>query len=161
MGKRKGNHLELFGEPLSYFPLANYLDDLSPLFSHISEYLLFLHSIKDKQEHIQQLITYFETEIADSLIYELYFSEASQKNSLSENLSRITKQIKFDEWEKFHYREKLGGGLSEDDKFQIDNLESQNTKIIERCYQLLLENKEIRDIISQIKIFDSVKRINF
>ena len=77
MGKRKGNHLELFGEPVSHFPLPDHLDDFSPLFSQMSEYLLFLYSIKPKEKRFQQLITYFETEIADSLVYEVYFSKKS------------------------------------------------------------------------------------
>ncbi len=165
MGKRKGKHLELFGEPLSYFPIPTDLK-VSLLFIEICDYLLFLHSIKYKEKRFQQTIAYFETQIVDSLVYTLYLKEFFQKNtfhqskfSLLEYLSRMIKRIEFNKWEMLHYKEKSGERLSNDEKHQLEILESQNLEIIKECYKLLKDNKQVRDLINQIKALDFVKII--
>ena len=166
MGKKKGNQLELFGEPLSFFPISIHLK-IFPLFVKLCEYLIFLHSSSSKEEkRFQKIITYLETQIVDSLIYELYLRGNSQETAfnhptfpLFENLSRKIKRIEFDKWELLHYKEKSGEEMSQDENFQIEILKKHNKEIIEESYSSLHINKHIGDLISQIKTSDSVNTI--
>jgi hypothetical protein len=163
MGKRKGNQLELFGEPLSYFPFPNQLKKVVSLFTKLSEYLLFLHSIKHKKQCTQHLITFYETEIVDPLVYELYLHDSSQKksihNHLSKKLSQLIESIEFDKWEALHYKEQSGGGLSNNEKRNLEILETHNMKIIKRSHYQIQENNQIGARLIQIKSWDSVKTI--
>lgn len=165
MGKRKGKQLELFGEPISYFPIPTDLE-VSPLFNEICDYLLFLHSSTYKEKRFQQMVAYFETQIVDSLVYEQYFKEIFQKTTIHQSnfslvkiLSELIKHIEFDEWEILHYKEKSGEGMSNDEKHQLEILENQNLEIIEERYSLLKDNKQIGVLIDQIKALDFVNTI--
>ncbi|UCG02216.1 MAG: Eco57I restriction-modification methylase domain-containing protein [Candidatus Heimdallarchaeota archaeon] len=165
MGKRKGKHLELFGEPLSYFPIPTDFKAI-PLFIELCEYLLFLHSIKPKEKRFQHITTYFETHIVDSLVYELYLKESFRENtihqsrvSLLEFLSRMISSIEFTRWEKLHYKENSGEELSNEEKDQLKTLEIHNLEIIEKLYALLKEDKLVKDLITQIKAFSYVNII--
>jgi len=166
MGKKKGNQLELFGEPLSFFPIPTHRK-VSPLFTKLCEYLIFLHSSLCKEEkRFQQITTCIETQIVDTLIYELYLRGNSQETGihhlmfpLFENLSRRIKRIEFDRWEKLHYKVKSGEGMSQDEKFQLEILKKHNKEIIEEFHSWLHNNKNLGDLISQIKTLDSVKTI--
>ncbi|MFX0123050.1 MAG: Eco57I restriction-modification methylase domain-containing protein, partial [Candidatus Hodarchaeota archaeon] len=157
MGKRKGKQLELFGEPLSYFPLPTRMKT-TKVFTEVCNYLLFLHSRIDKEKRFQQMSDYFETQIVDSLVYELYLKEIMWKNvihksrfSLSKNLSRLVKHIEFDRWEMLHYKEKSGERMSNDEKHQLEILDSYNLEVIEECYSILRDNKQLGDLIHHIK----------
>jgi hypothetical protein len=166
MGKKKGNHLELFGEPLSFFPIPTH-QKVSPLFAKLCEYLIFLHSSLCKEEkRFQQITTYLETQIIDSLIYEFYLRGSSKETvichtrfPLFENLSRKIQRIEFDKWEMLHYKEKSGEGMSQDEKSQFEILKNHNKEIIEEFYSLLCTDKDIKDLIRKIKTSDSVNTI--
>ena len=166
MGKKKGNQLELFGEPLSFFPIPTH-QKVTPLFAKLCEYLIFLHSSLCKEEkRFQQITNYIETQIIDSLIYELYLGGNSQETAihhtafpLLENLSRRIQCIEFDKWEMLHYKEKSGEGMSQEAKSQLENLKEQNKEIIDEFYSLLHTDNQIRDLISEIKTSDSVNII--
>ena len=167
MGKRKGKHLELFGEPLGYFPIPFDLEKF-PGLSIISDYLLFLHSTKkDKKAEFQQIIDYFDKQIADSLVFELYFKERlhenafyhSEKPSLLANLSKELKSIEYDQWAKLHYKEQLEKGLSDNEKLQQETLEKENLETIGKCYAFLTNNVQIMEHIVQIKANNFVKTI--
>ncbi|MFX1285748.1 MAG: Eco57I restriction-modification methylase domain-containing protein [Promethearchaeota archaeon] len=166
MGKRKGKHLELFGEPLGFFPIAHEFDNYL-IISRITEYLLFLHSLKCKEKDFQYIKDFFEKEIGDSLVYELYFKEKIRRNSvfqskkypLLELLSKKLKQIKFDKWNKLHYKEQVEKGLNDKEKLQKSTLENESLEIIEECYTLLKKSRSVSKIITQIKSNKLVKTI--
>jgi len=158
MGKRKGKHLELFGEPLGFFPIPSDLEKFSVL-SNISDYFLFLYTIKSKEIRFQQIISYFQEEIADMLVFELYFIKKIQGNkinqsensSLLEFLSKEVKNIEYDQWVKLHYKEQIEKGLSKEEKLQKSTLENENLEIIEECYTSLKKSKQVCKLITQIK----------
>ena len=58
-----------------------------------------------------------------------------------------------------HYKEKSEEGLNNDEKHQLEILEPKNLEIIEECYTLLKDNKQLGDLINQIKAFDFVNTI--
>ncbi|MFX1505878.1 MAG: Eco57I restriction-modification methylase domain-containing protein [Promethearchaeota archaeon] len=163
MGKRKGNQLELFGEPIGNFPFPKKSGNFLALFTKLSEYLLFLYLNKHKKEQFQDLITNYESEIVDPLVYELYLNDFSQKNTfhypLLENLSQFIECIEFDKWEELYYKKYLGGGLSNDEKHHLEILETDHVTMIERNLNLILGNKQISNLVKQIKAWNSVKTI--
>ncbi|MHA2246543.1 MAG: Eco57I restriction-modification methylase domain-containing protein [Candidatus Hodarchaeales archaeon] len=167
MGKRKGKHLELFGEPLGFFPIPYDLHKF-PILSNISDYILFLLSIKSKRIRFQQIIIYFKEQIADTLVFELYFKERLQRNgayqsekpSLLEHLSKKLKNIEYDQWAKLHYKEQLEKGLSDNEKFEKETLENESMNIIEESYTSLKQSKQVWKLLTQIRANNFVKTID-
>lgn len=166
MGKRKGMQLELFGEPLGYFPINQDFDKYSVL-AIISDYLLFLHSIITERTELKGTISYFDEKVADSLVYEVYFKEKFCKERLDsskdlaflEVISKELKSIEYDQWVELYYREQSKKGLNHDEKLQLETLEKENLKIINDCHTFLKTNKQIQDYMVQIKENPFVKTI--
>jgi len=67
MGKRKGNALELIGEPLQFIPIKEINRENQKPFISIVDYILFLKSLP-----IDKISFYFE-QLIDGMVYELYF----------------------------------------------------------------------------------------
>lgn len=80
MGKRKGEMLELYFEPLQFIPIKKISKNEQSSFTVIADYILFVKE-HSEFEHIndQLMPTYFE-QIIDGMVYELYFPELIKKH---------------------------------------------------------------------------------
>jgi hypothetical protein len=69
MGKRKGNALELIGEPLQFIPIKEIDRENQKPFTLMIDYILFLKSLQNNK-----MSFYFE-QLIDGMVYELYFDK--------------------------------------------------------------------------------------
>ncbi len=166
MGKRKGKQLELFGEPLGYFPVHIELEN-HPKFAILSDYLCFLSrnvNISDKFQHIREFI---QNQICDSLVFELYFKEKFCEDGLYpdnnpfllEIIPKALKPIQYDQWIELHYEEHISKGLRNQNKPTLKILEKENFKTIEEVYNSLKNNQRINEHINQVKSHSWVQKI--
>ncbi len=154
MGKRKGKQLELFGEPLNYFPLPRNFHPLSTL----ADYLLFLYYIKDLNPKFMRIRDFFESYIIDSLIYELYFGDkfASDKktryndHSLLQLVLKCINKVNFEDWIELNYRNEMTNSLDEEDYIKLMTSKEEILNEINNSYVLLSQNKDIKRIVEQI-----------
>jgi hypothetical protein len=154
MGKRKGKQLELFGEPLNFFPIPENFTKLVSL----ADYLLFLYSVKDLTRKFLKIRNFFENYIVDSLIFELYFENEftsakdlhCNNHSLIQLVLKFVRKVNFEEWNELTYRNELSKPLNEEDSIRIKNLKGEIFQRISDSYVLLKQNEEIMRIIKQI-----------
>ncbi len=158
MGKRKGKQLELFGEPLGYFPVHIELES-HPIFALLADYLSFLSTIAPISDKFQHIKDFFQNQISDSLAYELYFKEKfcedglypDNKPFLLEVISKALKPIKYDQWIELHYEEHINKGLRNQKNQMQEILEKGNLKIIEEVYNFLKNDQRTNKHINQVK----------
>jgi len=164
MGKRKGKQLELFGEPLSLFPLPQKMDKYLAA-AILTDYLLFLFSIKDNDSRIQEIRDYFETEISNCLVNELFFREKfCSENYLSNDepllldyISNNFKPIDYEYWSISHYKESKKPTYQDENQ---KNVENEYLKIIEGTYGQIRNNPFINDYLAKIKAHPWIKMMN-
>lgn len=80
MGKRKGNMLELYFEPLQFIPIKKILPKEQTPFIVISDYIIYLKNQEFTDVNDQLMPTYFE-QIINGMVYELYFPELLKKHN--------------------------------------------------------------------------------
>lgn len=80
MGKRKGEMLELYFEPLQFIPIKKAPTSDQKAFIRITEYILFSKKQTYSDVSYQLMPTYFE-QIIDGMVYELYFPELLNKHN--------------------------------------------------------------------------------
>ncbi|MFW9854554.1 MAG: Eco57I restriction-modification methylase domain-containing protein [Candidatus Thorarchaeota archaeon] len=98
MGKRKGKLLEMFGDPLGYFPIP--VKTNFGFLAMISEYLLFLNSL-EANEGLKQQISDFFQKIADFIVIELYLRPHNSR--FSTYIAKRLIPIDYRRWESLHY----------------------------------------------------------
>jgi hypothetical protein len=59
------------------------------LFVYLSNYMLFLNETEERRESEKELIEFIDKQIIDSLVYELYFKEKFEEDSLKTNLAGL------------------------------------------------------------------------
>lgn len=158
MGKRKGKQLELFGEPLGYFPIHYEIENYSIIY-RITEYLLFLHSLKYKENAFQQIKDFFDKELGDSLVYELYFKDKFHKEGfyqsnralLIESMSKHLEPIKYDYWIESCFKERLQRNSNQFNNCNKETLTKENLRVINKVYMSLRNNQLIQAKIKRIK----------
>ena len=80
MGKRKGEMLELYFEPLQFIPIKKASTSDQKAFIRITEYILFSKKQTYSDVSYQLMPTYFE-QILDGMVYDLYFPELLKKHN--------------------------------------------------------------------------------
>ncbi len=80
MGKRKGEMLELYFEPLQFIPIKKASTSDQKAFIRITEYILFSKKQTYSDVSYQLMPTYFE-QIVDGMVYDLYFPELLKKHN--------------------------------------------------------------------------------
>ena len=141
MGKRKGKHLELFVEPLNYFPVPKGFETFSGL-SIITDYLLFLQILPRDDSYVKKLIKYFHEEIADPIIFEIYFWNEISKDEESpfELKEYILQKLVSIDYEQV---------LTDLDRFRL--LKEEYLEIIKRCYISLNDDDILKQKLYQIR----------
>jgi hypothetical protein len=166
MGKKKGKQLELFGEPISFFPVPFDLNQFL-LVSILTEYILFLNSIKNTNQLFIRIKEFFEKEIADSLIFELYFKSkfyedklySSNQFLLRDSVFENLVPIEYEKWACLNYNEKIGIGLNQQEEKMKLILTEEFLRIIEECYNSLSNNQQILKNIAKINSHSWIRRI--
>lgn len=80
MGKRKGEMLELYFEPLQFIPIKKTSTSAQKAFIRMTEYILFSKKQTFSDVPYQLMPTYFE-QIIDGMVYDLYFPELLKKHN--------------------------------------------------------------------------------
>lgn len=80
MGKRKGEMLELYFEPLQFIPIKKIPLSEQSLFIKITDYILFSKKQSYSVMTNKLMSTYFE-QIIDGMVYELYFPDLLKKHN--------------------------------------------------------------------------------
>ncbi|MFX0051714.1 MAG: Eco57I restriction-modification methylase domain-containing protein [Candidatus Hermodarchaeota archaeon] len=166
MGKKKGNQLELFGEPISFFPVPFDLNQFI-LVSILTDYILFLNSIKNTNQLFIRIKEFLEKEIADSLVFELYFKNkfyedklySSNKFLLRDSVLENLVPIEYEIWAHLAYYEKIGIGLNQEEERMKLILTEEFLKIIMECYTSLKDDQQIMKHITKINSHSWVRRI--
>jgi len=159
--------------------LSVYPDDLSNLeiricnkkaqgkFSFLSDYLLFLNATDERRQKLKEMIKFFDCQIADSLIYELYFKEKfaedglypNPKEYLLETVSTYLKPINYDRWAKLYWKKQLEGYLTPEEEKEFEELEKENMETISKVYEAIKIDFEIQKLVEKIKSHKWVKII--
>jgi len=122
--------------------------------------------IKKEEDAIIHLI--FELkELLDISIYELYFKEKfaedglypEPKEYLLEAVSKHLKPISYDRWAQAYWKKQLEDDLTSDEEKELEKLEEKNMETIEKVYQDLAQDKDIKNWIEKIKSHKWVKVI--
>jgi len=167
MGKRKGKQLELFGEPLNYFPISKKFDRLIKL-SKLTDYLLFLYSIEDLDEKMNQIKIYFDDCITNSLIYELYFEDefdfidemSYSDSSLLQLVNNCIEKIDLEEWLGLNYKIEFLKAPQDESLHKIEFLRNKIFQIINESYIALKEDDRVQRIIDLIHSHKWIKIIS-
>ncbi|MCW3129949.1 MAG: hypothetical protein N2V75_07635 [Methanophagales archaeon] len=120
---------------------------------------------EERRTQLKEAIEYFDRQIADSLVYELYFKEKfhedglypEPKEYLLELVSKHLKPINYDRWVELYWKKQLEEELMPEEKKELEKLEKANLKTIEGVCNALIRNKEIQEQIERIKEHEWVK----
>jgi hypothetical protein len=131
------------------------------------DYLLFLNAEEDSREKYKEHINFFNKEIVDSLIYELYFKEkfhedglySDPKEYLLEAVSKHLKPINYDRWAELYWKRQLDNNLTPEEQNELKQLEEQNLKTIQEVYEKIKNDQKIKELIKKIKSHKWIKII--
>jgi len=165
---------QLGSEGLRYF--TQYVEQLPipqiPEFQHrpyeiLADYLLFLNTTKERREKLKDTIEFFDRQIADSLVYELYFKEKFHEDGLYKQpkehlISTVLKHLKpinYDRWAELYWKKQINGNLTEEEQKELEKLEKENMKTVGEVYKALKEDVKVKELIEKIKSHEWVKVI--
>ena len=143
------------------------LPDNAYFYENLADYLLFLNATEERREKFKDTIEFFDRQIADSLVYELYFKEKfaedglypESKEYLLEAVSKHLKPINYDRWAELYWKKQIEGKLTDKDEEEFKRLEKENLETIQEVYDSMRQDKEINMWIEKIKSHDWVKTI--
>lgn len=143
------------------------LSEKTEKYEIFADYLLFLNATEERRQKLKEMIEYFDCQIADCLVYELYFKEKFAKDGLYKEpkeyllqaVSKHLKQINYDRWAELYWKKQLEGKLTEEEVKELERLEEENLKTIKKVYESMREDKEINKWIEKIKSHEWVKII--
>jgi len=127
--------------------------------------LLFLNATEKRRKQLKELINYFDRQIADSLVYELYFKEKFAEDGLYKEpkeyllyaVSKHLKPISYDRWAQAYWKKQLEGNLTEEEQKELEELEEENMKTVEEVCKALKEDVKVEKLIEKIKSHEWVK----
>jgi len=141
------------------------LPKITKPYETIADYLLFLNATEERRQKLKEIIEFFDRQIADSLVYELYFKEKfhedglyqEQKEYLLESVSKHLKPINYDRWAELYWKKQLEGDLTKEEEEELKKLEEENLKIIKEVFESIKADKEVMNLIEKIKQHEWVK----
>jgi len=133
----------------------------------LAEYLLFLNYTNKRRTQLKGVIEFFDCQIADSLVYELYFCEKfhedglypEPKAHLAELVSKHLKPISYDRWAELYWKKQLEENLTPEEEKELEELETENTKTIESVHNAITNDSEIQQQIVKIRTHEWIKII--
>ena len=161
------NKLSVYPDDLSNVLIKECLMGKQKLYSEIVDYLLFFNATEERRQKLKEMIDFFDRQIADSLVYELYFKEkfhqdglySQLKEYLLEAVLKHLKPINYDRWAELYWKKQIEGNLKKDEEEELETLEKENMKTIEEAYRHIKEDEEVRNWIEKIKSHKWVKVI--
>jgi len=133
----------------------------------LTDYMLLLNAKEANKKKYKNIISYFDKQVIDSLVYELYFKEKfyedglypEPKEYLLETVSKHLKPINYDRWSKLYWKKQLENNLTKKEEEEFKELEENNLKTIQEVYETIRNDKEIKKSIEKIKSHEWVKII--
>jgi len=152
---------------ISKVPLPRLTKSFYIIAQEISNYLLFLNAAEERRQKLKDMIEFFDRQIADSLVYELYFKEKfaedglypEPKEYLLKAVSKHLKPINYDRWAELYWKKQLEGSLKQEEEKELEKLERENMEVINEVYRSLTQDKEVEKWIEKIKSHKWVKVI--
>ena len=137
------------------------------LFEIVADYLFFLNATEERRQKLKEVIEFFDRQITDSLVYELYFKEKfhedglypEPKEFLLEAVSKHLKPINYDRWTELYWKKQLEGSLTLEEEKELEKLVKENMKVIEQVYNSIKNNAEIQKWIKKMKSHKWIKVI--
>ncbi|MFQ6063063.1 MAG: hypothetical protein ACE5J9_07800, partial [Methanosarcinales archaeon] len=130
------------------------------LFTNQYYYNNFLSNNKENQELKEQIKLF--NELANYLIYELYFKDKFKKDKTPTNLLNLIKaklkDVNYDDWIKLEFKEREI--LSKKEREDKEKLELKNLKIIKTVYNKISKDNKVNKEIEKIKSNEWVKVID-
>jgi len=142
--------------------LPNLDNKASRVLDILTDYMLSLNAREDSRKKYGNIINYFDEQIIDSIVYELYFKEKlynEDKEYLLNAISKHLKPINYDRWAELYWKNQLEDNLTEEEEGELKQLEEENLRIIEEVYEDIKDDKEINNLIKKIKSHEWVKII--
>lgn len=154
-------------ETIEKLPVPEISDRANDVFSQNTDYLLFLNATEERRTRLKETIEFFDRQIADSLVYELYFKEKFHEDGLYpkpkeyflELVSKHLKPINYDRWAELYWKKQLEGKLKPAEEQELEMVEKKNIKTIEEVYDDLKNCKQIQEQIEKIKSHSWIKII--
>ena len=133
-------------------------------YENLADYLLFLNATEERRQEFKDTIEFFDRQIADSLVYELYFKEKfaedglypEPKEYLLEEVSKHLKPINYDRRAELYWKKQIEGNLTEEEE-ELEDLENENLKTIIEVVEAIKADREIMELIERIKGHEWVK----
>lgn len=97
----------------------------------------------DKNPQLQEL--YFKEKFAEDGLY------PAPKGYLADAVSEHFKPVDYDRWSKLYWKRELEEDLTPDEERELETLERENMKTIEKVYRALVGNREVQAWIERIK----------
>jgi len=137
------------------------------IFALIADYLLFLNATEKRRQKLKEIIEFSNRQIADFLVYELYFKEKFAEDGLYKEpkeyfLSAVSKHLKpinYNRWAEIYWKKQLEENLTKEEQKELGKLEKENMKTVEDVYKALKEEVKIKELIQKIKSHEWVKVI--
>ena len=106
------NKLSVYPDDLSNLKIKICSKENQEKYAFLSDYLLFLNATEERRQKFKDTIEFFDHQIADSLVYELYFKEKfaedglypEPKEYLLEEVSKHLKPINYDRWAELYWK---------------------------------------------------------
>lgn len=154
-------------EAIEKLPIPEISDRANNVFCQSTDYLLFLNSTEAIRKEFKGTIEFFDLQITDSLVYELYFNKKfhsdglypEPKEYLLELVSKHLKPINYDRWAEFYWKKQLEENLALKEEKELERLEKENLKSIEEVYKSIKQDVAIQKWIERIRSHDWVKLI--
>jgi len=146
-------------ETIEKLPIPEITHTIKDVLDRMSDYLLFLNATEERRQKLKDTIEYFDHQIADSLVYELYFKEKFAEDGLypapkwylAEALTEHLQPISYERWARLYWKRELEGDLTPDEERELETLERENMKTIKKVYRALVGNREVQAWIEKIK----------
>lgn len=135
------------------------LPKITKPYETIADYLLFLNATEERRQKLKETIEFFDSQIADSLVYELYFKEKfvedglypEPKEYLLETVSKHLKPINYDRWAELYWKKQIEGNLTKNEQKELEELERENLETIMEVFEKIKNDEEIMKLIEKIK----------
>jgi len=159
------NKLSVYPDDLSNLKIKICSKENQKKYAFPSDYLLFLNATEERRQKLQEAIEFFDRQIADSLVYELYFKEKfvedglypTPKRYLAEAVSKHLKAVNYDRWAELYWKKQLEGNLKPEEEKELEDLENENLKTIIEVVEAIRADREIMELIERIKGHEWVK----
>lgn len=134
----------------------------------LADYLLFLNGTEERRTELKDTIDFFDRQLADSLVYELYFNQKfhedhlypKPKSYLLDIVSRHLKPIDYDRWSELYWKNQLQENLIAAEAQELAALEKANMRTVDDVYRALRGDAEVQEWIERIRGHEWVKMVD-